>query len=94
MLTDSDLLQHVKTSIVTALGTQADELTPETRLFEDLGVDSVDLLDVSYELERLTGCELELAELFRRQDAQPGRDLTVQQLAEILKVRLAGAQGQ
>lgn len=94
MLTDSDLLEHVKASIVTALGTQADELTPETRLFEELGVDSVDLLDVSYELERLTGCELELAELFRSQDAQPGRDLTVRQLVEILKLRLASAQGQ
>jgi acyl carrier protein len=93
VLTDSDLLDHVKTSIVTALGTQADELAPETRLFEDLGVDSVDLLDISYELERLTGCELELTELFRRQDAQPGRDLTVSQLAGIIKTRLAGAEG-
>lgn len=94
MLTDSQLLEHVKTSIVTALGTQADELTPDARLFQDLGVDSVDLLDISYELERLTGCELELAELFRRQDAQPGRDLTVAQLADILKGRIASAQGE
>jgi acyl carrier protein len=94
VLTETELYEHVKTSIATALGTQPSELTPETRLFAELGVDSVDLLDVSYEIERLTGCELELAELVRAQDgggsAQPGRDLTLRHLVELLQARLAG----
>jgi len=91
VLTDSDLLEHVKTSIATALGSDRGELTSDTRLFDELGVDSVDLLDVSYEIERLTGCELELAELFRSQDGgtpRPGKDLTIGQLVELLKARM------
>ncbi len=94
MTTDAELFEHVKTSIVIALGAQASQLTPETRLFQELGVDSVDLLDVSYEIERLTGCELELAELFRARDGgtpDPNRDLTLEHLVQLLKTRLGGA---
>ncbi len=93
MLTDTELFDHVRNSIGTALGADSAELTPETRLFGELGVDSVDLLDISYEIERLTGCELELAEMLRQQDGvtQPGRDVTLAQLVDLLKARLAGA---
>jgi acyl carrier protein len=92
VLTEAELFEHVKTSIATALGTRPSELTPDTRLFEELGVDSVDLLDVSYEIERLTGCELELAGLFRAQDGgtpRPGRELTLRHLVELLQARMA-----
>jgi acyl carrier protein len=93
-MTDAELLQHVKTSIAVALGADPGELRAETTLFAELGVDSVDLLDISYELERLTGCELELAELFRERDGgaqRPNRDLTLAQLVEVLKARLGSA---
>jgi acyl carrier protein len=93
LLTDTELFEHVRTSIGVALGADAAELTGETRLFGELGVDSVDLLDISYEIERLTGCELELAEMLRQQDGvpQPGRDVTLAQLVELLKARLGTA---
>jgi acyl carrier protein len=96
VLTEAELLQHVKASIGIALGADEAALSPETRLFEELGVDSVDLLDVAYEIERLTGCELELAELFRAGDGGgpgEGRDLTIRHVVELLRARLARAAG-
>jgi len=95
LLTDAELFQHVRTSIGVALGADAAGLGPETRLFGELGVDSVDLLDISYEIERLTGCELELAEMLRQEDGvpQPGKDVTLAQLVELLKARLQAAGG-
>jgi acyl carrier protein len=93
LLTETELFEHVRTSIGVALGADAAELTRETRLFGELGVDSVDLLDISYEIERLTGCELELAEVLRQEDGvpQPGRDVTLAQLVELLRARLGRA---
>ncbi len=91
MPTEAELFAHVKESIGTALGAEVDTLSPETRLFEDLGVDSVDLLDITYEIERLTGCELEVSDLFggdEKGTPQPGRELSLGDLVRLLKAKI------
>lgn len=91
MPTEAELLAHVKESIGIALGSEVDQLTPQTRLFEDLGVDSVDLLDITYEIERLTGCELEVSDLFGGDDQgtpQPGREFSLGDLVRLLKEKI------
>ena len=93
MASEEELLQHVKEAVATALGTEAAELDRGTRLFGELGVDSVDLLDICYEIERLTGCELEVAALFGEEEGVPrsGRDLTLADLAQVVRARQAAA---
>lgn len=93
MASEEELLQQVKEAVSTALGTESAELTGTTRLFGELGVDSVDLLDICYEIERLTGCELEVAALFGEEEGVPrsGRDLSIGELAKVVRARQAVA---
>ena len=80
MPTPEELLAHVRASIATAIGAEEAELTPDKKIFEELGVDSVDFLDISYELEQRTG--FELARIFESEE--PSAMLTVQDLVDLV----------
>lgn len=84
MPTEAELLAKVQESIATAIGAETSELTPDKKLFQDLGVDSVDFLDISYEVERETG--FDVTSIF--QDEQPDAELTIQGLVDLLKAKL------
>jgi acyl carrier protein len=84
MPTEAELLAKVQESIATAIGAETSELTPDKKLFQDLGVDSVDFLDISYEVERETG--FDVTSIF--QDQQPDAELTIQGLVDLLKAKL------
>ena len=84
MPTEAEPLAKVQESIATAIGAETSELTPDKKLFQDLGVDSVDFLDISYEVERETG--FDVTSIF--QDQQPDAELTIQGLVDLLKAKL------
>ncbi|MCP3962615.1 MAG: hypothetical protein GY719_32645 [bacterium] len=84
-MTQAELLTHVQASIAAAIGAELSELTPEKKIFEELGVDSVDFLDISYEIELRTG--LDVAAFF--EDHEPVGGLTIQGLAEAIHGRLS-----
>ena len=84
-MTRAELLTHVQASIAAAIGAELDELTPERKIFEELGVDSVDFLDISYEVEQRTG--LDVATFF--EDHEPTGGLTIQGLVEAIEKRLS-----
>ncbi|MDX1778660.1 MAG: acyl carrier protein, partial [Thermodesulfobacteriota bacterium] len=44
--------EKVKESVVEALGVDDDEVTPDAVLFDDLGAESLDLLDIVFRLEK------------------------------------------
>lgn len=47
--------QHVVDALCEAVGVDQDECRPEARLIEDLGVESIDSLDIVFRLERKLG---------------------------------------
>jgi acyl carrier protein len=53
----------VKEAIVEALALDEDEVTPEATLMEDLGAESIDLLDILFRIERGTGVKVQASEL-------------------------------
>ncbi len=63
-MTEAEVLDRVYEALVEALGVDPQELGEQTTLVGDLGADSVDLLDISYEIEKRTGCEINLEDLF------------------------------
>lgn len=90
MATETELLAHVKESISVALGADPDSLHAGTKLFAELGVDSVDLLDIAYEIERLTGCELEVQQLIQTDEGgtpKAGADLTLDAIVAFLRAK-------
>lgn len=55
----------VQDALVEALEVEAAAVTPEARLLEDLGADSLDLLDILFHLEQRFGCRIQPGQLQR-----------------------------
>ena len=48
---------------VDIVGVDEDEVTPDATLMDDLGAESIDLLDVLFRIERKTGTKIQAADL-------------------------------
>ncbi|MGW4125691.1 acyl carrier protein [Nocardia sp. NPDC004711] len=57
------LFAQVRTAVAEALGIEEDEVTAEASLLDELGAESIDLLDILFRIERLTGTKVTVAEL-------------------------------
>ena len=62
-VTETEAYDAVKEAIVGALGVDEDEVTPEATIFEDLGAESIDLLDVLFRIERSTGVKVQASDI-------------------------------
>src|ERR1700722_16628991 len=63
-MTKDEVFSKVKEVLTTALAVDDDEVTPEARLSEDLGAESIDYLDISFQLEKTFGIKIPKGELF------------------------------
>ena len=52
---DTEVLQEVSTMLGEVLGLDLERLVPEARIMDDLGAESIDLLDLRFRLERAFG---------------------------------------
>ncbi len=55
---EQEIFEKVKDAIVDALGVDDDEVKPESSLFDDLGAESLDLLDIVFRLEKTFGIKI------------------------------------
>ena len=55
--------EAVQEAVVGALGADEDEVTPDATLMDDLGAESIDLLDILFRIERSTGVKILAADL-------------------------------
>jgi acyl carrier protein len=62
--TDDELLERVRATLVELFDLEPDEITPQARLFEDLEIDSIDVVDLMDHVRRYTGRKV-TAEDFR-----------------------------
>jgi acyl carrier protein len=53
----------VKEAVVEALALDDDEVTPDSTLMDDLGAESIDLLDILFRVEKSTGVKIEASDL-------------------------------
>jgi acyl carrier protein len=59
----TDLTTEIETVIKQVLNNPRIEIRPESRLMEDIGLESIDLLDVSSELENSVGIEVDFKDV-------------------------------
>ena len=59
----ADVDVAVKEAVIEALALDDDEVTPESTLMDDLGAESIDLLDILFRIEKSTGVKIEAADL-------------------------------
>jgi acyl carrier protein len=64
MLDEQQILAKVRTCVATALGQDEDEVTPEKVLSRDLEAESIDYLDITFQLEKAFGITIQKDELF------------------------------
>lgn len=62
-MTDKDFLPQVREAVAEALGLDEDEVAPDSTLLDELGAESIDLLDMLFRLGRTTGLKIEAADL-------------------------------
>jgi len=87
MPTHDEIFQKVQSTLVDALGVDEDDVTPDATLFNELGAESIDLLDIVFRLERNFGIKIPRGELFPENISDPdlveNGKLTPKGLAEI-----------
>jgi acyl carrier protein len=59
----ADVDSAVKEAVVEALALDDDEVTPDATLMDDLGAESIDLLDILFRIEKSTGVKIEASDL-------------------------------
>ncbi|NMG03848.1 acyl carrier protein [Azoarcus taiwanensis] len=54
-MTDQDLLDQLRAILVENFEIDADAVTPDAHLYETLGLDSIDAVDLAIKIQQLTG---------------------------------------
>jgi acyl carrier protein len=57
------MLTVVQTATAAALGLDESEVTPEATIIDDLGAESIDLLDILFRIERTSGIKIQASDL-------------------------------
>lgn len=58
VMTEDEIYAKIRQVLVTALVVEESEITPESRLTEDLGAESIDYLDIAFQTERAFGIKI------------------------------------
>ena len=64
MPSTEEIYDKIQTALVDALGVDEDEVTPDAKLQEDLGAESIDFLDIVFRLEKSFSIKIPRGELF------------------------------
>src|SRR6266545_5806924 len=62
-MSQPELNDAVREAVAAALGLEEDEVTAEATLMDDLGAESIDLLDILFRIERSTGVKIKASDL-------------------------------
>ncbi len=92
----TEIFEKVRQSLVDTLSVDADEVTEGARLTADLGAESIDILDLTFRLEKAFGVKMSQEELISREFlSNPAyvsdKKLNPQGLAELRKIVPGGA---
>src|SRR5215216_6212538 len=59
----TEIQSAVQEAVVGALGVSEEEAAPDATLMDDLGAESIDLLDILFRIERSTGVKIQASDL-------------------------------
>jgi acyl carrier protein len=82
MLTEEEIATRARQIVADTLGVDEKTVTPECRFIEDLGADSLDLVELMMDLEDEFGGEVE--------DEEAEKVLTLQDAIELIKKKKKG----
>lgn len=62
-MTQPEMESAVQDAVVAALGVDDDEVTSDATLMDDLGAESIDLLDILFRIEKSVGVKIQASDL-------------------------------
>jgi acyl carrier protein len=88
---DQELFAEVVKVISNVFRVNGNTIIPETTLVGDLGAESIDLLDLGCDLEKIVDTEIDFRKLFQEKRATAENsgvlDITVQEVVDYLKAQ-------
>jgi len=87
-MTRDEVFHQVREAFVEALGVDDDEVTPESRIFDDLGAESLDLLEIVFLLER--GFDIKIPPGGLKEASQQGIDPSEYEVDGVLTEKALG----
>lgn len=70
----SEILKSVQEVIHQSSGVALETIQPDATLFDDLAIDSIDMVDILFNLERKYGIELKIGEIEQYSKAEMGNE--------------------
>ncbi len=76
MATEQEIFAQVEEAVRTVLNTEEGEITMDSMFRADLDTESIDFLDITYEIEKRTGVELDFQEVVKYLNEKKGEEVT------------------
>ncbi len=74
--TEQELFVQAEEAVRAVLNTEEGEIKMESMFRADLGAESIDMLDISYEIEQRAGVELDPQETLNFMNEKKGKEVT------------------
>lgn len=84
MISEKELFEKVEEAVRTVLNTDEGEIKKDSMFKADLDAESIDYLDISYEIEQRTGMELDFTEALQYITDRKGTDITDVSVQDVL----------
>ncbi len=88
MQSEQQLFTNIEKAVSQVLNTKAGEITMESKFRGDLGAESIDMIDISFEIEKTTGKELDFKQIVASLQQSQGsevKDLKIGDLVTYLQ---------
>ena len=90
MATEVEVFAKIQDVLVDALGVEKDEVQRDAKLVADLGAESIDFLDISFQLEKTFAIKIEQKEFAQNaQNEGDNVDLTVDSVVKFVMTKVA-----
>ncbi|MBU2577107.1 MAG: DUF1255 family protein [Nanoarchaeota archaeon] len=86
---NEQIFEEVKEILINALGNKIDEIISEATLIDDLGAESIDLLDLRFRLEKKFNVQITTNELLPQKES----DFTVDYLIKFISRKISPEEG-
>lgn len=85
---EQEIFARVEKAVSTVLNTKPGEITTDSKFREDLGAESIDMIDISFEIEKQTGKELDFKEVvtyLRQTKGDTFKDISIGDLVSYIQ---------
>ena len=89
---ENEVFDKVQDVLVEALGVDKDEVSPDAKLKADLGAESIDYLDIAFQLEKAFTIKVEQKEFSQNMQSGGGdedEDVTVDKVVKFVMTKVA-----